>query len=68
MKTCFPEKSSEEKHLKMDGSNTNFLLGFGLFSGATFVSGRVKYLKKLFEKNFRKRLAGGFNPFKKYVR
>ena len=38
-KTTLPETNSS--HLKMDGWNTTFLLGPGLFSGAILVSGRV---------------------------
>ena len=37
-----PETNS--LHLKMDGWNTSFLLGLGLFSGAMIVSGRVLLL------------------------
>ncbi len=39
----------------MDGWNTTFLLGFGLFSGATLVSGRVP-IYKLFKKGTTKKL------------
>ena len=33
-------KLTASLHLKIDGWNMNFLLGFGLFSGAMFVSFR----------------------------
>ena len=43
-KCTLPETNSSPP--QMDGWNTTFLLGFGLFSGATLVSGRVSQNKR----------------------
>ncbi len=48
-------------HLKMDGCNTSFLLGYcSLFSGAMLVSGSVSKTKK----SGKKRGIGGGGPLK----